>query len=65
MRHGNRGKPFVFKDNITKKLIIVVEETRYDAGYDDFYEVTIVLDTDPSPAEIFKTNLANPKKSYG
>ncbi len=59
-RHGDRGEPYVFKDNLSGKHIIMVEETRYDAHYDTYYSMVIVINPDPTPAELFKVKLANP-----
>jgi len=61
MKHGDRGKPYIFKDNISGKDTIIVNEHRYDAGYDAFYEVAVVLNENPTPTEVFKVKLANPR----
>lgn len=37
MKHGDRGKPYVVNDNISERQIILVDEWRYDASYDDFF----------------------------
>lgn len=56
---GARGKSYVAGNGY--RLVIVVNETCYDAGYDCYYDRPIVINKTPTPAEIFKIRLANPQ----
>lgn len=58
LKLGTRGKPYVVIDG--DKTVIMVDEVRYDAGYDTYYKTDTVINFHPTPTEIFKVKLTNP-----
>ena len=57
---GMRSLPYVSEDP-DMGIVILVDEVRYDASYDDYYKAQIVINSNPTSAEIFKARLGNTK----
>lgn len=55
---GTRSKPYVTLDG--DKAVIVVDEIHYDAHYDTYFKLQVMVNSDPTPEEAFKVELANP-----
>lgn len=59
LKVGARSKPYIALDEYPP--VIVVDELQYDASYDAYYKRSIIINANPTPAEIFKIRLTNPQ----
>ncbi len=55
---GARSKPYVTLDG--DKAVIMVDEVHYDAGYDRYFKIQVMVNSNPTAEEAFKVELANP-----
>jgi len=60
LKVGARSKPYVTLDG--DKPVIVIDEIQYDASYDTYYKIQVMVNSNPTSAEIFKVKLANPNE---
>ena len=59
MKHGDRGKEYVLI--LGCKEVVAVNETTYDASYDEFCEQIIIVNQNPTSKDLFKAKLMSGK----